>query len=487
MNNINPLLKLDPRSIALFRIVIGLNILYNLLAYRIGYVSWFYSDSGIVSNELINNFHPDLISLFFGLNESATTIVFGLMIVLSILFTIGFYSRYVGVVLFILFANMLTRNPFIIHSVEFMLEVSLFWALFLPLDHSFAIMKTKFKSDPIVFKMAAFGILFQTFLIYLTGFLTKTGEYWQKGIVITSATDDLTHGYWLADLMKDMPQLCTFLTHSSLVIELFIAICVFIPFKNSIFRLIAALLIPIFHFGIGAALYVGPFFLSTLCFSVILLPSLFWKKFKFKKPKFISIESARLPLKYLTILIMGGAIFLMFQKNLNKWEKNSYLSGGIKSIPLVNQFAAWQNPRPGILLGVWDQPWLFFAPDPYKDMGTILMAGMDSKGQFKEILLDRPFKYRQDPVTNNIIFDTPMNNAFTKSRFVFSFYMRRLMGKIPNDVFKKWLTFELKHRNKKSKGTKITQAKCFYYSNKTTYQNEVFLREKRLFELASYP
>ena len=177
----------------------------------------------------------------------------------------------------------------------------------------------------------------------------------------------------------------------------------------------------------------------------------------------------------------------MFQKNLNKWERNSYISGVIKNIPLVNKFAQWQNPRPGILLGVWDQPWLFFAPDPYKDMGTIIMAGMDNKGQLNELILDRPFKYKQDPLNGNIIFDTPMNNAFTKSRFVFSFYTRRMMGKIPNDVFEKWLKLELKNRNKKGDFSKINQAKCFYYSNKTTYQNGTFIREKRLFELASYP
>ena len=80
-----------------------------------------------------------------------------------------------------------------------------------------------------------------------------------------------------------------------------------------------------------------------------------------------------------------------------------------------------------------------------------------------------------------------MINAFTKSRFVYSFYARRLLTKFPEYAFKRWLAKEVAYKNKNSKGGKIQQAKCFYYSNQTTYENGQFKRERKLFELASYP
>ena len=125
----------------------------------------------------------------------------------------------------------------------------------------------------------------------------------------------------------------------------------------------------------------------------------------------------------------------MVQKNLFKWQKESYISGIVQNIPLVNKLGAWPNNRPGIFCGVWDQPWYFFAPGPYKDMGTIIMVGRDRSGQLKELLLDRPFEYTKDN-EGNVIFDQPMNNAFTKSRFVYSFYARRLLTKFPEYAFK---------------------------------------------------
>ena len=425
-----------------------------------------------------------MISIFYHMNEGTIKFVFIIMIILSILFTIGYYSRYVGIVLFFLFANLMTANPYVVHAVEFMLEVSLFWALFLPLDHNFAVKKTKFSQDTLIMKVASFGILFQIFLIYLTSVLTKSGEYWRKGIVIESATDDLTFGYWLAPYLADLPQICQLLTYGSLVLEFFIAFCIFFPFKNPTFRFLAAISIPILHFSIGTAMYVGPFFLSTLCFAAILIPSFFWKKTKYKKWAFKPIVPPKLPVRYFSLALMGFAIFLMIHKNLFKWQKESYISGFVQNIPLINKFAAWPNNRPGIFLGVWDQPWYFFAPDPYKDMGTIIMVGRDQSGQMKELLLDRPFKYTKDN-EGNVIFDQPLNNAFTKSRFVYSFYARRLLKKFPRSAIKKWLAKEEKYKNKN--GRRIQQAKCFYYSNQTSYENGQFKRERKLFELASYP
>jgi len=464
----------DSRSLSLFRVVLGLNIIYNIIFYRLSSVSLFYGKSGIVSQEELE-LRYGLFSVLHYLPNGGIFFYFLMVLVVAVLFTIGYKTKWLSILLFFMFSQVLTGNPMTVHAVEFIIEVCLFWSIFLPLQTHFSPFKQK-EIKP-VSKLAVFAMLLQIFLLYFTSVVTKTGELWQSGLVIESASGDLTHAALLSGFFGSLPGLSKILTYSALVVELLIAMLVWGRGK---LRMLAVILIIGLHVGIALAIDVGPFYFSTLCFAVFLLPTSFWERTKVPtgpKLKFNDRINWKSPINIFLILCM----LLMVQKNMNKWQKNSYLKP-IFDLPGLAQLSGLELNRPGMFTGIWDQPWWLFAPDPHKDMGTVLIGAQLPNGQFVDLMTGDPFQYQKLP-DGQVKFDPVIYNNFTHSEFVFSWYVKRNHNTIPQATYNKWLK-HIKKKQSKKLNLRVNQAMMFYYSNKTTVNNGQLVREKRMYQLA---
>lgn len=479
------LFGIDTRSLSLFRWIVGLNVILNILKYRLFWVEEFYSDDKWLDDEYIETYYG-LFSIANYLPAAGVSFFFFLTLVLAVLYCLGIKTKWIAPALFFAFANAITINPFISHGVEFTIEVCLFWSIFLPIDLHFKPFAKGVKQAPTEIRtLAVWAILIQIALVYFTSVITKNGEFWQEGIAVLSATDDRTHAVGLASWLAQTPSLAIFLNYFTLILESLIFILIFLPWKNQWARLGAAITIPVIHFGLATALDVGPFYFSNLAYAVILLPSLFWnfdfiKKRQSKKTvtQIASAQTAPFQRYVLNAFIVFVLLFIV-QRNVNKWNKQSYLSETIQAIPPLNAFASISIPAPGIFMGIWNQPWWLFAPDPYKDMGTILIVGQTGPQEFTELIGNKPFIYqRQNDGT--VSFKYPPYNEFTGPRFVFSWYARRYHERIPRPVFQKWLRYELKEWRKEHPGKRLGGAKMFYLTNKTTLVNDELKREKRL-------
>ncbi len=483
---------LDLRSIAFFRIVLGLNIILNLVQYRLFNIAAFYGPDAIVPTEHIRSFYgqnPSL--LFFIESETGILLYFLTTLVLAILYTLGIKSRWLSWPLLLLFAGIVNRNPMVAHGVEFLIEVSLFWGIFLPLDNSYSIAPDRRTYSDEIRGLFAGGILFQIAIIYFTSFITKTGDLWTSGLAVYSLTADLTHGNFLGPILANLPGVSRFLTYFSLIIELALPFLVFSPFFSKAARTLAGFLIVFLHFGLASTIYVGPFHFITFCFAILLMPDSFWNKFKVKKDKnfgTLSIGAWHLTSKIPPLFKKVGSrliqafvmvmMLLIFQRNFQKWGKDSFLSKSIQASPVIENIAKSTPLDFRFITGVFRQPWWLFAPNPHKDMGTLVFLGRTANNETMDIINNQILTITNDPKYNTPIFDKSIHNNFRNSRFTLSFYARKYLNNLPDELYKRWAENEYQRWLIAHPDQPLQELGIYYYAIPTRIENGQLVRDK---------
>ena len=491
-NNFFNIYGLDLRSIAFFRIALGLNIILNILQYRLFNISAFYGPDAIVPIEHIRSFYGENFSLLFSIeNETLILVYFLITLFLAILYTLGIKSRWLSCPLLLLFAGIVNRNPMASHGVEFLIEISLFWGIFLPLDNSYSLAPDGRDHPSEVRGLLIRGILFQIALVYFTSFITKTGDLWTSGLAVYSLTADLTHANFLSSVLANLPGVSKFLTYFSLIIELALPFLIFIPFFSRSARTIAAFLIVFLHFGLASTIYVGPFHFITFCFAILLLPDSFWNKLKITKDKnFGRLKigtwqlSDKLPTNLQTIGLRITQVFVVimmvviFQRNFQKWGQESFLSDGINLSSGLENIAEARPLDFNLVTGVFRQPWWLFAPNPHKDMGTMVLLGRTQKNETIDIINNQILTVSTDPEYNVPVFDKSIQNNFRNARFTLSFYARKYVKRLPVELYKRWTEYEYQRWISAHPDQPLLELSLYYYAIPTRVENDKIVREK---------
>src|SRR5262249_54026650 len=132
---------LDPRSLAVLRIGIGIVLLFNLTT-LLPDVPAFYTDHGMLSrercshltNEEQSTYPPYWLSLHMldGRSEWQYAL-FGVMVVCALAVIIGYRTQTALFLSWALLVGLQARNPLILCGGDQLLRCLLFWCLFLPL------------------------------------------------------------------------------------------------------------------------------------------------------------------------------------------------------------------------------------------------------------------------------------------------------------------------------------------------------------------
>ncbi len=496
-NNFFNLYGLDLRSIAFFRIALGLNIILNILQYRLFNISAFYGREAIVPIEHIRKFYGENFSLLFSIeNEPLILVYFLITLFLAILYTLGIKSRWLSWPLLLLFAGIVNRNPMAAHGVEFLIEISLFWGIFLPLDNSYSLAPDRRDHPSEIRGLLVCGILFQIALVYFTSYITKTGDLWTSGLAVFSLTADLTHANFLSTVLANLPGVSKFLTYFSLIIELALPFLIFSPIFSRKARTLAAFLIVFLHFGLASTIYVGPFHFITLCFAILLLPDSFWNKFNIKKDKnFGSLKIGewrlfdKLPANLQTIGLRIAQVFVVimmvviFQRNFQKWGQESFLADGINLSSGLKSIAEAKPLDFDFVTGVFKQPWWLFAPNPHKDMGTMVLLGRTANNETVDIVNNQILSVSQDPKYKVPVFDKSIHNNFRNCRFTLSFYTRKYLNKLPVELYKRWTEHEYQRWISAHPDQPLLELSLYYYAIPTRIENDQIVREKGFLQL----
>jgi hypothetical protein len=386
---------LDLRSIGLFRIVLGLNLVYDLLWRKLPYVPAFYSDQGVVPRYFVRNLYGWRGSSLFDLlgGDLAVYAFFGLTVVLYLLFTVGIKPRIVGALAYLCLWSIHQRNPFVIYGVDYICNALLFWSLFLPLDARFALGARRHADRSLdVPKLATLGILLQISFIYLGSGLSKDGATWRDGTAIAVALADSISASAGADWLLSHPGMCRALTWATLGFEWFVIVLILSPWKPAVTRSVAAAAILAFNGGIAPFIYLGPFWFTALAQVAVLIPGALWDRLGIGGP---SRAPSRLARPATTALLVASLVGLVWS-NLYPLAQQGWLAGTLQRSSLARRL--WPEAYPG-----WEyssilcQDWSFFAPDPGREAGWIVVVGELGTGGRLALPEGRPLDWRPGP------------------------------------------------------------------------------------------
>jgi predicted DCC family thiol-disulfide oxidoreductase YuxK len=281
-------LSFDDRSMALYRILIGLIVMSDVV-YRWEDLTNFYTDIGLVPRVTFLSemampwsfsFHLANGSYLFAVGMFTLHLLLGLMLVF------GHKTRWAMLGAFIMTTSVHNRNWLVNNGGDDVLRVILFLSIFLPLNRTFsvdsALQKEKQQTTD-HFSTWVLAFFFQVFAIYFVSFVLKDSDIWRKNftaVFFSSRLDIFVTpiGIWL----RDFPGIGAFITAFSIYLEWLGPLLLFGAFLFGRFwwtvRLCIVLMFIGFHFGIFLTMNIGLF--TFICESMwtLFLPGPLWDR-----------------------------------------------------------------------------------------------------------------------------------------------------------------------------------------------------------------
>ncbi|BAY69688.1 HTTM domain-containing protein [Anabaena sp. FACHB-709] len=273
---------LDLRSLAAFRIGISLILLIDLGIRFSDYIAH-YTDAGVMPRALLADISkPWHWSLHAMSGEPIfQAVLFGIAAVMALLMLVGYRTRIATIASWVLLISLHNRNPALIFAADDVLRALMFWAMFLPLGASYSIesaLNTNTRKLPErVVSGATFALICQQCFIYIFSAAFKTkSPVWVDGSAVYYSLSFDQYTTPLGHFLLNFPPLLTLFTYVTLVLEWVGPLLLFIPFRNSFFRMCAVTTFVLLHAGFGLTLNLGIFPFLSIFSWLAFLPSSFW-------------------------------------------------------------------------------------------------------------------------------------------------------------------------------------------------------------------
>lgn len=281
---------LDYRSLAFFRIFLGLTILADLICRLPSLVSM-YTDDGVITRYVVwlyyeqfalNNWEYGIWSLHWISGEASLQYaLFGVAALAAIALTLGWWTRIATIISWVLLASLHVRNPLILTSGDTILKLVLFWSMFLPLGKIWSLdarnNENKYFVGKRYFSFASAGLILQIILMYFFTGVAKCNEYWFSGDAMEYVLRLDIYILPFGSQMLEYPLLLTLVTYATLFWEV-IGIWLLLSWvRNDLARIVVMLAYWSFHIGISMAMSIGLFPFICLMIWLPLLPSRVWQ------------------------------------------------------------------------------------------------------------------------------------------------------------------------------------------------------------------
>ena len=283
---IEELFAIDLCSLALTRVVAALLVLVDLI-WRSTSLTAFYADSGVVPRvaayERLPNSWELSLHLMSGRAE-VQALLFVISGIFALMLLVGFKTRSSSFWTWLLFTSLNSRNFYVVHGGDSLLNMLLFWGMFVPWGAKYSV-DSALNSSPgaqpkHVVSIGTAALLLQMPLVYFFTGILKNGPEWRHDFTaiyyVLSAPDYATSlGHWMASW--PMPILQT-IAASTIVIEMSGAILLFSPLVT---RTIRSLVLPAFlllQIGLALTMKLGLFPLISTAAILPFIPGSFWTK-----------------------------------------------------------------------------------------------------------------------------------------------------------------------------------------------------------------
>jgi predicted DCC family thiol-disulfide oxidoreductase YuxK len=288
-NGLKRAFTIDYRSLALFRVIIGVIILVDLY-FRTQYFTALFTDQGILPRSNVIHWFGDASYSLYFINGSS--FFNGLLIVISIFaafgLILGYKTKLSTIISWVLLVSLHHRTSIISTGADDLMRLLLFWGMFLPIGARYSIDAAVEKGTPYLksghFSVASIGMLLQVMYVYWIGALLKNHFSWTEEFSAVYYALNAEHistsfGLWFLDYFS---QYLSYITKFVLYIELYGPLFLIAPFFLLWFRMPVLILLILMHIGFVILLNVGHFPYVSICSLLLFLPKEFWDKLKSK-------------------------------------------------------------------------------------------------------------------------------------------------------------------------------------------------------------
>lgn len=287
LENIKRSFGLDYRSLSLYRVLLGLIIVIDVL-YRMPDITAFYSDVGILPRQtFLSEFAlPWSFSLHLASGSTEVLFIFFLIqLIIGLMVLFGYKTRWALLFSYILNVSVHNRNWLINNGGDDVLRAILFLSIFLPLDKFFSVdaarregekSEAKYVTSP--WTMAFF---IQVFAIYFVSYILKDHPVWRgeyTAVYYALRVDALVNP--LGHIIREIPWFDTLTTIFTIFLEwagpLFLLLS-FIFLKHWwIVRFLVVLGFWGLHLGIILTMWIGLFPYICITMWCLFIPTPVW-------------------------------------------------------------------------------------------------------------------------------------------------------------------------------------------------------------------
>jgi hypothetical protein len=278
----------DLRSLSLMRILTGVGLLGDIL-YRARDLEAHYTDHGIVSLEtaraLVRHFGWFSLHTLNGsyAYQLALSLLFG---VLALMLTLGFATRLVTPLCWVLFVSVQNRFLFGDYPGDYILTMLLLSGIFLPWGTFFSMdaLQRRSRGEPAPAPRYR-GLSALAFFFLFAIFITKTGiskiavgGRWMDGTALFCVLSAIRYSSRWLDWSLEHLSLLKLISHAVPWIESFSPLFFFLPWRNGVIRTLAIVAICVMFAGfqIGLDLHLLPYLAAAAYIGF--LPPWFWEE-----------------------------------------------------------------------------------------------------------------------------------------------------------------------------------------------------------------
>ncbi|MFN8276286.1 MAG: HTTM domain-containing protein [Chitinophagales bacterium] len=453
-------LRLDARSLSLFRIVFGLGLLWHLIYAKLPCARLFWGYDGIFAHKIITETVARSFSIFDLFSSDVAVVpIFVSAIAVVFLYTIGWHSRWTGALAYFFLWNIQQRTPPLGFGGDFYTLHILFLSLFLPLNNHFSIKQTD-EGAPEILPSIAF--LIQVLFVYFSSGWAKYGDSWVHGYAVRNMLLDRSNAYSWTHIVVDHPIVYTIFTYAAWLGELATPFLLLLPIRQPLLRAIPASFIVLFHLMTGAMYDVGVFWTTGFAAGVALMPAQVyrnWMATSFQATNKISNKwRGAFSLLFIYLIIINNLEFI-----LRTEEKREGSAGS-----LIHDFVSFMSPAPFDNSFLFFQNWRMFAPDPSTNISWFAIEQEVAPGQWRDVLHDLPVDTAaQQPL-----------HYYRGFEGTFLTFMRFWKVRPERSIYlKQWIVCRLLAQGDKEllyrKGTKLVEYECIIKGNESKYQTPV--------------
>ena len=398
-SKLEELFGIDLRSLALFRVCLGLIILVDLLT-RLPDLNAFYTDAGLLPRAALVSGQPQLISAHL-MNGTVffQAALFLLQGVCAVGLLVGYRTRLMTWLSWFLMFSLHWRFHSILGGGDEYLRFLLFWCLFLPLGARWSVDRaldgSAAKTPMLLCTWGTAAILVQNALVYVMAAAYKLRDpVWMGGNGLYYALNIFNYARAnVADALLQFPDFLRFVTRAVIGFE-FLGPCLLLfPVWTKRIRTVAVLLFFGLHLAFFACFYLKNFPWVSMAALLLFLPSWFWENITWRLPR--PSEGVAGAFRRLTAHLVRRPVAvrpsafselsaIFFLSCVVYWNVGNFFKVAIP-LPL----------RQGCAVTALAQTWSLFTP-PSKRSGWLVVPGRLKNGTLVDLYRDgAPLSWEQ--------------------------------------------------------------------------------------------